>query len=572
MRQEWLRSAEVHHVRMVSTGRLEAYHFYEEEWDSYEQLREAFEWEIPDQFNIAAYVCDRWAEERGQVAVIAEDMDGNEETHTFWQLRNEANRLANHLASEGIGRGDRVGVNLNQRPAALVAHIACWKLGAVSVPLSLLFGPAAIEHRLGDCDAVACVVEDANVDAVRDADLPAMETVLTVGDVDHREDEADLWTAIDNESRERKTLETDAQDDAVIIYTSGTTGPPKGVRHAHRFVLGHLPVAAEAFLETGQTSEHLYWTPVEWSWVGSLFSVIVPALYYGQPVIAYAGGQFDPENAFHILEKYGVTYFSGPPTALRMMMQVEHPEQWELSSVQKIGSGGESVGESIREWAEGVFGIDTVEEAYGQTEANLIVSDCAELAEVRQGKMGLAAPGHEVAILDPETLERLEPGEVGEIAVRHEGNPVCFKEYWGRPEKTAAKVRDGWLLTEDLGTVDDDGYFEFVGRTDDVIISSGYRIGPEEIEETLATHHAVADAGVIGVPHKERGQVPKAFVVPAPGHEPSDDLRADLQEYVGDRLANYEYPRELEFIAELPRTSTEKVRRRDLREREGLED
>jgi acetyl-CoA synthetase len=553
---------------MAPTERLDAYHFYEQDWDSYEELQEAFEWEVPDRFNIAAYTCDRWANERGRVAVFAEDAAGNEQVYTFWRLQQEANRLANYLSEAGVERGDRVGVNLNQRPETLVAHIACWKLGAVSVPLSLLFGPEAIEHRLGDCDAVACIVEEANVDALREADLPALETVLTLGDVDRQPGEMDLHEAMAESSREFETLDTHAEDDAIIIYTSGTTGPPKGVRHVHRFLLGHLPVTAAGFIGTGTTEDRVTWTPVEWSWIGSLFSAVMPTLYYGQPVVAYAGGQFDPHEAFRILEKYGVTSFSAPPTALRMMMQVEDPD-YDFGELRTIGSGGESVGEGIRTWAAETFGVDAVEEAYGQTEANLLVSERSELVEHKGGKMGPAAPGHEVAIVDERTRERLGPGEVGEIAVRYEDNPVCFTEYWERPEKTARKVQDGWLLTEDLGTVDEDGYFEFVGRTDDVIISSGYKIGPEEVEETLAGHDAVADVGVIGVPDDERGQVPKAFIVTAGEHDPAD-LRERLQEYVRDRLANYEYPREIEFLDDLPRTSTEKVRRRDLRKREGL--
>jgi acetyl-CoA synthetase len=559
---------------MSSPPRLDAYHFYEQEWDSYEQLCESFEWEIPEAFNIAEYVCDRWASDRGRVALFAEDAAGNEEAVTFWQLQNDANRLANHLAEQGIGRGDRIGVNVNQRPAAMITHIAAWKLGAVSVPLSLLFGPDALRYRLGDCDASACVVEDVNLDSLREIKPELdMETVLTIGNVDHEDDEEDFWTALEGRSRERETVTTDAEDDAVIIYTSGTTGPPKGVLHAHRFLLGHLPVVAEAFLETGDTDDNLFWTPVEWSWVGSLFSVVVPAHYYGLPVVAYAGGQFDPEKAYDLIDTYGITYVTGPPTAMRMMSQVEDPdERWDLSTVRRVGAGGEAVGESITRWAEEVFDGAPVEEAYGQTEANLLVSDCSDLTEIKRGTIGPAAPGHELAILDPETQEPLEPGEAGEIAVRYEGDPVCFVEYWEEPEKTATKVHDGWLLTEDLGKTDEDGYVEFVGRTDDVIISAGYRIGPEEIEEVLATHDAVADAGVIGVPHDERGEVPKAFVVPAPGHDGSERLEETLRDHVRDRLADYEYPREFEFLEELPRTSTEKVRRRTLREREGLID
>lgn len=555
---------------MATTRRLEAYHYYEEDWDSYQQLCEHFEWEIPETFNVAAYACDRWAENRGRVAIFAEDEAG-QAVYTFWRLRNQANRLANYLADAGVGAGDRVGVNVAQRPAALISHIAAWKLGAVSVPLSLLFGPDAIEYRLGDCEAVACVVDAANVDALRAATLPALDTVLTVGEVERQPGEADFHRVLADADRTFETAETHSEDDCVIIYTSGTTGPPKGVRHAHRFLLGHLPVTAETFLASGTTDEHLFWTPVEWSWVGSLFSVVVPALYYGQPIVAYAGGQFDPCEAFGVIERYGVTHFSGPPTALRMMMAIDEPaNSFDLSTVRRIGSGGESVGESVRAWARDTFGGATVEEAYGQTEANLIVSECADLEATKPGTMGPAAPGHEVTVLDPETLEPTPSGEVGEIAVRYEGDPVCFLEYWKQPGKTAEKVREGWLLTEDLGTVDEDGYFTFVGRTDDVIISSGYRIGPEEIEETLASHEAVADAGVIGIPDDERGAVPKAFVVPV--GEPGEDLREKLKNHVRNRLADYEYPREIAFVDALPRTSTEKVRRRDLREREGLLD
>jgi len=547
--------------------RLDAYHFHEREWDSYGQLREAFEWEVPEQFNMADYVCKRWAEETPEaVALYAEEAGGRERTLTFGELGEYTDRLANHLAARGVGRGDRVGVNVGQKPETVLAHVACWKLGAVSIPLSTLFGVDGLSYRLDDADAVACVVDAANVDTLRDArgGLDALETVLTVDVEGPREGETDLWDAIEGAAAGRGVAETDAEEDGLLIYTSGTTGDPKGVRHAHRVLLGHLPLFLTTFCNLEMTDEDVYWTPAEWAWIASLFDVVMPGLFYGQPVLAYAGGEFDPNEAYRLLEKYGVTNFFAPPTGLRMMARVDPPDR-DVSSVRVVPSGGESLGLDIVNWANEVFEGAAVHEGYGQTEANMLVGHCTALAEFREGKMGLAGPGHEVAVVDPETAEpTVGPGEVGELAVRYEGNPVCFKEYLGKPEKTARKVQNGWLLTEDLGTVDGDGYFSFKSRKDDVIISAGYRIGPEEIEEHLADHDAVADAGVVGVPDEERGEVPKAFVV-AQG-EPGDDLREELRAHVRNRLAAYEYPREIEFVDGLPKTATGKVRREDLRD------
>ncbi|WP_254538238.1 acyl-CoA synthetase [Halomarina litorea] len=547
------------------------YEFYEREWERYEDLREWFEWEVPERFNMAHYVCDRWAEDGDErVAFYAESASGERRDLTFRDLRARANRLANALSAAGVERGDRVGVCLRQRPEAAVAHVAAWKLGAVSVPLSTQFGEDALAYRLGDCRATACVVGEASVDTLRAVrpSLDALEATVTVGTAaDQSAGETD-WDDVRDRSPEFETEGTDAEEDALIIYTSGTTGDPKGVLHAHRTLLGHLPSFAENFLASG-TEGTVFWTPVEWSWIGSLFSVVMPALYYGRPVVAREAARFDPEEAFSLLERYEVTNLATPPTALRMMMQVESPaDRYDLGAMRSVGAGGEPVGESVGEWVAETFDAP-LEEAYGQTEANLVVGDCAALADPRPGMMGLPVPGHDVAIVDPQTAEAtVETGEVGEIAVRYEGNPVCFVEYWNEPERTAEKVRDGWLLTGDLGSMDEDGYVTFEGRTDDVILTSGYRVSPEEIEETLASHEDVVAAGVVGIPDDERGEVPKAFVV-ASGGRAATDLRSALMDRVKQRLAPYEYPREVEFLDELPTTSTGKVRRESLREREG---
>ena len=547
--------------------RLDAYHFHEEPWDSYDELRSEFEWQIPEKFNIAEYTCDRWADDKGRVAVF-ESQYGQEDTYTFWQLRNATNRLANYLRSNGVKRGDRVGINAPQRVETLISHLACWKLGAVSVPLSTLFGPEALSYRLSDADAVAAVVDESNVEdfrEVRDETVSA-DSTLVVGDAEPEAGEANFWSAIESEPRTFDVVETDAEDDAIVIYTSGTTGEPKGVRHAHRMLLGHLPLFVTTFCNMSIEDGDVFWTPAEWAWVAALFDVVFSSLYYGRPVVAHNAGKFDPGEAFEIIERYGVSNFFAPPTGLRMMIDT-NASAYDVGTMRCITSGGESLDESTVEWAEAAFDGAAVHEGYGQTEANLLVGDCTALFPFREGTMGRAGVGHELTIVDPGTAEpTVETGETGEIAVRYEGDPVCFKEYWGKPDRTEEKVRNGWLLTEDLGRIDEDGYIAFESRKDDVIISAGYRIGPTEIEETLVGHEAVADSAVIGVPDDERGEVPKAFVVLSERSAGDDGLRSDLRQYVRDRLAQYEYPREIEFVDDLPKTASGKIRRESLRE------
>lgn len=546
--------------------RLDAYHFHEEDWDSYEALYEAFSWEVPEQFNIAAYVCDRWADEPDRTAIYYENEAGETSEYSFGELQDEANQLANFLQSQGVKEGDRIGVNLPQKPATAVAHLACWKLGAISVPLSVKFGPEALSYRLDDAGAVACIVDDANIDTIREvySDIESLRTVLTV-DTDLEGDERDLAAAIAEQSTTFETADTKAEDPAIIIYTSGTTGKPKGVLHAHRFFLGHLPLFVFDFCNVTMFDDDVFWLPSEWSWIAA-FDIVFPAWFYGKPALAYEADGFDPETAFDLIDRYDVTVTFIPPTALRMMKAVDDPDTYDLSSLRVIASGGEALDRDTFEWAFETFGEQVaVHEGYGQTEANMLISNCTALMDYKVGKLGRPGPGHEIAILDPETAEPTVPtDEVGEIGVRYQGDPVCFLEYWNKPEKTDAKVRNGWLLTGDLGRVDEDGYYQFESRKDDVIISAGYRISPEEIEETLTGHQAVAQAGVIGVSDEERGEVPKAFIELAVGHDETTELRAELQEYVKSQLARYEYPRDIVVRDTLPKTTTGKVKRSEL--------
>lgn len=551
-------------------GQLDNYHFYKREWESYDELYDEFEWDVPKHFNIANYVCNRWSSERGKVAIYYENpITKQATTYTFSDMNRVTNQLANYLRDNDVSRGDRVAINSPQRPETIFSHIACWKLGAVSVPMSTLFGPDAIEYRLNDCEAIGGIVDQSNISDFRASldNVDNLQFTLTIGNVDHRDSEQDFWDTLDDYSHNFSTVETESEEDCILIYTSGTTGNPKGVRHAHRVLLGHLPKAITSYFNLQVLDSDVFWTPAEWAWIAALFNVVLSGLYFGKPVVAHNRRKFKSEAAFEIIDKYDVSIFFGPPTALRKMMQVDAMEQYNVESLRTINAGGESLGQNVVDWAEDTFGGAVVHEGYGQTEANMLVGDCRKLLPFKEGYIGKPAPGHEVCIVDPDTAEPINnPGEVGEIAVRYEGNPVCFKEYWGKPEATEAKVQNGWLLTEDLGRMDEDGYVAFESRKDDVIISAGYRIGPVEIEETILSHESVADVAVIGIPDDERGEVPKAFVVLNDGYKPSKQLQSVLKDHVRNQLAQYEYPREIEFIDELPKTSTGKIRRASLKE------
>lgn len=549
---------------MVDLPRLDAYHFYEREWSNYDDLYEQFDWQVPSQFNIAAYVCERWADDPERVAIHAETHEGTARTVTFAELHTRSNQLANYLREHGISRGDRVAVSGSQRPESLIGHLATWKLGAVSVPTSSLFGTHGLQYRFNDCGVKACLADTRTLETLGKvrSELEDLSLVLSIDDDTAEDDAIPVQTALSTASETFETVETDAEDTALIIYTSGTTGNPKGVVHAHRCVLGIVPTYVTLHLNMDFRGGERYYTPVEWAWVGSLLGGVLPGLFYGNGVVAYDAPKFDPTKTFELIESCNINTMLLPPTAVRKMAQYDNPD-YEFEDIRAVVCGGEAVGKSIYEWVSSVFDAP-VHDGYGQTEATTVICEVAALGVDKPGTMGKASLGHEMAVLDSETLEPVDDGEIGEIALRYEGDPTCFKEYWERPKLTDEKVRDGWLLTEDLGRRDEHGFFEFVGRKDDVIISSGYRIGPEEIEDCLSGHEAVVDAGVVGVPHEERGEIPRAFVILADGYEPGEDLVETLTEFCKQQLALYKYPREVEFVSELPQTPTGKIKRGEL--------
>jgi acetyl-CoA synthetase len=529
---------------------------------TYEEVYSNFKWKVPRFYNIGVDICDKWAGERYRLALIYEDENGQVEKYTFWELKRLSNRLANALTAQGIKRGDRVGILLPQCPETAIAHIALYKIGAIAIPLFTLFGPEALEYRLGNSQARGIITDGANLGKILEIreKIPALEMLLvTRGSGEGGA--PDFWDLVNKGTPEFTPVKTRADDPALIIYTSGTTGPPKGALHAHRVVLGHVP-GVEFFHNFFPKKDDLYWTPADWAWIGGLIDVLFPSWHHGIPVLAYRARKFDPEQAFYFMAKYGIRNAFMPPTALKMMRQVKDPQARHDFQMRTIGCGGETLGEELLEWGRKVMHL-TINEFYGQTEVNLVLGNCAEIMEVRRGSMGRPIPGHQVAVVD-EKGEVVPTGQSGEVAIRRP-DPVMFLEYWGRPEATKEKFIGDWCLTGDLARRDEDGYFWFVGRKDDLITSAGYRIGPAEIEDCLIKHPAVSMAGVIGSPDPVRGEIVKAFIVLKPEVSPDQALKEEIQNFVKTRLAAHEYPREIEFISELPLTATGKIMRKDLR-------
>jgi acetyl-CoA synthetase len=531
---------------------------------SYESLRRDFHWEIPSHYNVAVDTVDRHAAAQPNgLALLFVDEDGATRKLTFRQVAQASNRLANALKAHGLGASERVAILLGQAPETAVAHLATYRSGLIAVPLFVLFGPDAIEYRLADSGAAALITDAGNWPKVAEVRhrLPALRTIIVVGGsgVDGTLDYEQQLTAA---SARFRPIATFAEDPAIIIYTSGTTGPPKGALHAHRFLLGHLPGVLLPHDFPPKPGD-LFWTPADWAWIGGLYDVLFPAWHWGLPVLAHRSSRFDPERALDLMARHAVRNVFLPPTALKLIRRSGSliPRDLRLRSV---GSGGETLGAELLEWGRQNLGV-TINEFYGQTECNLVVSNSSGLMEVRPGSMGRPVPGHDVAILDEDGVV-LPPGDIGEIAVRRP-DPVMFLSYWSQPAATVAKFTGDWMRTGDRGSADDDGYFWYQARNDDVITSGAYRIGPGEIEDCLLRHEAVALAAVVGIPDPVRTQIIKAFIVLASGVAPSESLTAELQRFVRNRLGAHEYPRAIEYIDALPLTSTGKVMRRELRAR-----
>jgi acetyl-CoA synthetase len=529
---------------------------------TYNEVYNAFRWEIPEFYNIGVDICDRWADRPGRLALIYENESGRVEEYTFQDLKRLSNRLANGLQANGIGPGDRLGILLPQCPETAISHIAAYKIGAIAIPLFTLFGTDALAYRLSNSEAKGIVTDSANLPKIMEIrqGLPDLEVVVVTRG-EKAENVLDFAQLIEKGSADFTPAKTRADDPALIIYTSGTTGPPKGALHAQRVLLGHLPGVEFPHNFFPQKND-LFWTPADWAWIGGLIDVLFPSWHHGIPVLAHRAKKFDPEEAFHLIARYNIRNAFMPPTALKLMRQVKDPRSRHRFAMRSIGSGGETLGEELLDWGKEVFDL-TINEFYGQTEVNLVVGNCAAIMTNLPGSMGRAVPGHTVAVID-DAGKPLPAGTVGEVAVRRP-DPVMFLGYWKNPKATADKYAGDWCLTGDLARQDEKGYFWFVGRKDDVITSAGYRIGPAEIEDCIMKHPAVGMVAVIGSPDEVRTEIVKAFIVLKADVDASVDVAADIKEFVKVRLAAHEYPREIEFVGELPMTATGKIMRKDLK-------
>ena len=550
-------------------------------YERYEEAREAFEWELPDRYNPAVDFLQKHDDpDRTALRYEPPENEGDLETYTFRELDARSDRLAAALADLGVEAGDRVGVVVPQKPENPLTHLANWKLGAISVPLTVLFGRDAIRYRLVDSGATAVVVDPAvreTIDAIR-GECPDLEHVVELGD-DVEGDGHAFDALLGGYEPGIDVYDATPETPTAIMYTSGSTGPPKGVLHSHALWLGRA-AAAYNYFEQG-LHEATLWTPADWAWGAALGGTLFAAWHHGCSIVGWPREGFDPEDTFDLMARHGVTKAFMPPTALRMLMGVDDPESRYDLTLETFASAGEPLTPEVVDWVEETFADVSINDFYGQTELNLVVGNSSWF-ETRPGSMGKPLPGYEVAVLDPETHERLPAGEVGELAVKPGDRRVFFEEYWGLPEQTAAKraavapasgesegrsASGQWFLTDDLVERDDDGYYWFVSRADDVILTSGYRVGPMEVEEAILEHEAVLQVGVVGVPDETRGEAIKAFVQPALEEFDPETLREEIRTLVRETLAEYEYPRYVEFVDELPTTSTGKVRRLDLRDR-----
>ena len=527
------------------------------------EATERHRWIIPSDYSVAVDCIDRHTDLRDKPALFYEDDEGHTAKYTFGQIGALSRRFANAMKALGVGRGDVVAIHLPQRPETAIAHIGLQRLGAIALPISKLFGPDALHYRLNNSSAKAILVEPESlekIDAIR-ADVPTKHVIIAGG--------AKGGLAFDdliaNASEDFTMGPTGPEDPFLMMYTSGTTGDPKGVLHVARYILGHNGIDySYNFLRDGD----LYYSPADWAWAGGLLDGLLAIWPYGIPVLAYTSkARFDPDVTLKLVEKYGATVGLYPPTALKGLREVKKPrEKYGNLRLRCIVSGAEPVSPELARWVDEQLQVE-FNQAFGQTEANYFIGTCTALEKADLEPLGKAYPGHVVTIVDPETGTPLKVGDHGQIAIRKD-SPVVMREYWKNPGAMSEKFLGDWCITGDQGYMDDRNYIYFQGRADDVIKTSGYRVGPAEIEAKIIEHPAVASCAVVGVPDERRGQSIKAFLKLLPGNQPSQAMIEEIQKHIKTRLAAHEAPREFEFIDEFPMTVTGKIRRRDLREQE----
>ncbi len=511
---------------------------------TYEELIEGFSWDIPELYNMGVDVCDKWAQRDPDRTALIDLTSSGRLDISFGELRKLSDKLAVHLRSLGVAVGDRVGVFRSQSVWTAAAHIAIWKLGAISVPLFTLFRKDALETRLSNSGASVVITDQVSLPIIEDmwGSLPDLKHLI----------DPDAVNLVDVDGF--MPVVTGSNDPAIIIYTSGTTGAPKGALLPHRVLLGHLPGVEVSHDFLPQENDCL-WTPADWAWIGGLLDVLMPGLHHGIPVVAARMDKFSAKGCQDIIEKGQVRNVFFPATALKHLKA----EDASINGLRTVASGGEALGGELLDWGRESFGL-TMNEFYGQTECNMIVSSCSSLFDAKEGCIGRPVVGHHLAIIDDDGNETFKEGD---IAVRV-GTPVMMLEYWKNPLATAEKFRRDWLITGDRGILEN-GYIRFIGRDDDVINSAGYRIGPSAIENCLLGHACVEAVGVVGKADEKRGEIIKAYVKLKSEVQGDEQLVSVLQDHVRNNLAAHEYPREVEFMKELPMTVTGKIMRKELR-------
>jgi acetyl-CoA synthetase len=529
--------------------------------NTYDEAYRSFRWDIPERYNIAGDVCDRHADSDA-VALIHDRGNGEVRHYRFRDIQRSANQLANVFTYYNLARGSFVAILLGQDPEAGITHVACWKAGLISVTISRLFGVEAVEHRLSISEARVLVTDKAGwevVAPIRDR-LPNLAHILIVDGAS--DDASDFYATLSRASDRFANVATSSGDPAFMNFTSGTTGPAKGVLKAHRAMIGVMP-AIEFCHDFFPQEGDLFWSPADWSWLAGFMNILMPAWFHGKSVLAFRAPSFDPEQAVAMMVKHEVRNTLLTPTMLKMLRQVGRlPDKLKLRSVV---SGSEAVGGELVNWAQEALKVN-VNVVFGQTECNSTIGNNGRIMPFKAGALGRAMPGHVCAVVD-DSGQEVSPGTIGNIAFRRP-DPLMMLQYWRDPEATAAKFVGDWMITGDLGMCDEDGYFWFHARADDIISSSGYRIGPGEIEDVLIKHPDVAMAAVIGVPDPIRNEVIKAFIVLSRGVSPSDEIKESIRAMVKTRLAKHEAPRDIEIVDKLPLSANGKILRRELRERE----
>ena len=539
-------------------------------FDNYDELYNSFRWSIPENYNIASDTIDKFSNSE-RIALKHVLDDGNCNEFTFKYLQQISNQLANVLDHLSFKNDDRVGIILGQCPETILSHMACFKSGKISIPLFSLFGDDALLFRLKDSGASTVICDDLSIEKIKRINefLPCLKNIISINRKKSDAKVLSFYELISNASDKYKNVESKSNDPALIIYTSGTTGDPKGALLPHKVLLGHIPGVEmpHEFLTSSHPVTDCFWTPADWAWIGGLFDVLMPALFFGIPVISYRSSKFDPEFTFTLLEKYEVKNTFIPPTALKMMKSFNQNFKGKNLKLRTLGSGGESLGQELLKWGKEIFDVG-INEFYGQTECNLTISNCGLIMKQKLGSIGKPVPGHNVRLMNKEGSFINDENEEGEIVV-NSSSPSTFLGYWNNKSETEKKIIDGWLHTGDYATLDEDGYFYFKGRKDDLINSSGYRIGPSEIENTILSIDEVEMAAVVGVPDDLRGQIVKAVIVPKNKfyiNNQNLELKDKIKNKVKDKLAAHEYPRIIEFVYELPLTTTGKIKRNIIRE------